>query len=79
MWVAARRRLVQPNQLSPAQLLWGNPSLQQFRTLPDAQAWARRGVVTLGDVMHQGALLPMEDLIHKFQLPQWMWFRYLQL
>lgn len=35
VWVAARRRLIQPNQLSPAQPLWGNPSLQQFRTLTD--------------------------------------------
>lgn len=64
---------------SPHIPLWGNASLPHLRTVPDPQVWARHGVRTLRDVMPGGRLLPFGGLRHKFGLPHWMCFRYLQL
>lgn len=61
-----------PDQWSPAQPLWGNPTLSRLRSISDPQLWARFGITTLDHIMPQGLKV-------KYNLPTWMAFRYLQL
>lgn len=79
VWGVARRRFFQRERWSPVQPLWGNPNLPHFRTIPDPQIWARHGIKTLRDIMPTGVLLSFAQLRRSYELPGWMYFRYIQL
>lgn len=79
IWKAAMRRFSISGQMLPAQLLWGNPGLPHLRTMQDPQLWARYGVRTIRDIMPTCTLLSFSQLSQRFDLPDWMLFRYFQL
>lgn len=79
IWKPAMWRFSTSRQLSPAQLLWGNPGLHHLHTIQDPQLWALYGIKTIGDVMPMGTLLSFSQLSQRFGLPGWMLFRYFQM
>uniref|UniRef100_A0A803J2H9 Reverse transcriptase domain-containing protein n=1 Tax=Xenopus tropicalis TaxID=8364 RepID=A0A803J2H9_XENTR len=59
--------------------LWGNNTLTQFKTFPDANLWAAAGVKRLHDVVEAGGIKRYAQLKEEFNLQNHMLFRYLQL
>lgn len=47
--------------------------------MPGPSLWIRYGITTLGDIVSEGQLLTFDDLKHSRDLPNHMFFRYLQL
>lgn len=79
VWDTVNAKLGTQNALSPVTPLWGNPRLSHFRSIPDPVIWARYGIVTLGDIVSQGQLITFDDLKSRKDLPNQMFFRFLQL
>lgn len=79
IWDTVNKQLIKLEEWSPTTPLWGNPCLPHFCTIPDPVAWARYGIVALGDVVSQGQLLSFDTLRRERDLPNHMFFRFLQL
>lgn len=78
-WKQVTHLLSELNTISPHTLLWGNPSLPHLRSIPDPQVGARFQITKLKQIMSGGRLLPLAELKWQFNLPPWMYFRYVQL
>lgn len=64
---------------SPDTPLWFNPKLPHLGTIPDPIIWARVGVKQLKYIVGGKKLLNFNQLKDKHGLPNWFFFRYLQL
>ncbi|OCT99339.1 hypothetical protein XELAEV_18005116mg [Xenopus laevis] len=65
--------------LSPFTPLWFNMNLGQLLTIPDPALWARFNVKYVNDIYADNVLLTFDQLKDKFNLPNRMFFRFLQL
>lgn len=79
VWHRARAVYHPPETLSPHTSLWGNPNLPHMRNVPDPQVWASRGIVGLKHLVTGGRLSTFPELKTEHNLPNWMFFRFLQV
>lgn len=79
VWDTVNKLFLGPDNWSPATPLWGNPRLPHFHSIPDPVVWARYGVITLGDIVAQGQLITFDALKSEKDLPNHMFFRFLQV
>lgn len=59
--------------------LWENPHLPELQTVSDYKLWIARGVIFLSQVIVNGTITSFQALKDGFDLPNHMFFRYLQL
>lgn len=59
--------------------LWDNSNLYELLTLPDVDLWINRGVIYLYQVMDNMGVKSFQHLKIAFDLPNSMFFRFLQL
>lgn len=64
---------------SPDTPLWFNPKLLHLNTIPDPIIWARVGIKELTHKVGGKKLLTFNQLKDRHKLPNWYFFRYLQL
>lgn len=79
VWESVARQVGGSGIWSPETPLWGNPRLPHFRSIPDPIVWARYGVTALRDIMSQGQLITFDALKRNRDLPNHMFFRFIQL
>lgn len=79
VWHRARATYCSPGTISPHTPQWGNPNLPHFRSVPDPQVWASRSVVGLKHLVMEGRLSAFSELKMKYNLPNWMFFHFLQV
>lgn len=75
VWETVQMKVEKPNSWSPHTLLWSNPQLPHFHSIPDPVLWARYGIMFLSDIVS----LTFDDLKKRRNLPNRMLFRYFQL
>lgn len=54
--------LAEAGTISPHTPLWGNPSLQHLKSIPNPQVWARFQITKIKQVMLGGRLLNLAEL-----------------
>lgn len=64
---------------SPDTPLWFNPKLPHLGTIPDPIIWARVSIKQLKHIVGGKKLLTFNQLKDRHKLPNWYFFRYLQL
>lgn len=79
VWQKARASFRSAGKISPHTPLWGNPNLPHLRTVPDPQVWATKGIMNLRHLVTGGRLMTFQELKGKYGLPNWMFFRFLQV
>ncbi|OCT80028.1 hypothetical protein XELAEV_18026845mg [Xenopus laevis] len=65
--------------LSPFTPLWFNTNLEQLLTIPEPVIWAQFNVKYVNEIYVDNAFLTFDQLKDKFNLPNRMFFRFLQL
>lgn len=79
MWIKIARIFKLDPYLNVSSSVWLNPKLCISKSPFCWKDWLDRGVVTLGDLYHNGILKSFEECVQQYGIPRSQFFRYLQL